>query len=313
MISRLCAMAMRAPRHHTLIFHRVLKAPDPMLPTEPLADWFDTLIEQLSRHYDFIPLGEAARRAADGELSGRTLSITFDDGYADNFEVALPILERHGVPGTFFVASGFLDGGMMWNDQIIEAVRRLDEGPLPVTVDGDQSDPQLGDADSRRNVAEQIIVAWKHLPHDERQQRVDELVSAGPQLPGNLMMTSDQVRAMSASGCAEIGGHTRNHPILTSLSSEQALEEIVSGKRDLEQIVGHPLRWFAYPNGKPGRDYAPEHVDLVRQAGFDGAVSTNWGTLDAKSDTFQVPRFTPWSRNVNRFSLDLARCHYGLM
>jgi peptidoglycan/xylan/chitin deacetylase (PgdA/CDA1 family) len=313
MISRICALAMRAPRHQTLIFHRVLKEADPMLPTEPVADWFETLIRQLSRHFDFIPLGEAVRRTAAGKLSGHTLSITFDDGYADNFEVALPILERYGVPGTFFVASGFLDGGMMWNDQIIETVRRLDDGPLPVTVDGNEPATQLGDEASRREVAERVILAWKHLPHDVRQQKVNELVAAGPQLPGDLMMTSEQLRAMAASSCAEIGGHTRTHPILTSLDSGQALEEIVSGKTDLEQILQQPLRWFAYPNGKPGRDYGPEHVDLVRQAGFEGAVSTHWGSLDAQCDTFQVPRFTPWSRNVDRFSLDLARCHYGLI
>ena len=313
MIGRICALAMRAARHQTLMFHRVLKQHDPMLPTEPVADWFEALIHQLSRHYECISLAEAVRRAAAGELSGRTLSITFDDGYADNFEIALPILERYNVPATFFVASGFLDGGMMWNDQIIESVRRLDDGPLPVAVNDDRPVPKLGDAASRRRVAEQVIVAWKHLPPDQRQQRVDELVAAGPPLPGTLMMTSDQLREMAASTCADIGGHTRTHPILTSLSVERALAEIVDGKQDLEAIIGQPLSWFAYPNGKPGKDYAPEHVDLVREAGFDGAVSTHWGTFDDKSDTFQVPRFTPWSRNLDRFALDLARCHYGLI
>ncbi|MCB1775054.1 MAG: polysaccharide deacetylase family protein [Gammaproteobacteria bacterium] len=313
MIGRLCALTMRAPRHQTLMFHRVLKQADPMLPTEPVAGWFDALIGQLSRHYDCIPLGEAVRRAEAGELSGRTLSITFDDGYADNFHIALPILERHRVPATFFVASGFLDGGMMWNDRIIESVRRLDDGQLPVAVDDDRPVPQLGDAASRRQVAEQVIVAWKHLPPTERQRRVDELVEAGPPLPGTLMMTSDQLREMAASSCAEIGGHTRTHPILTSLDDTRALAEIVDGKRDLEAIIGQQLSWFAYPNGKPGKDYAAQHVELVREAGFDGAVSTEWGTYDSRSDAYQVPRFTPWSRNLDRFSLDLARCHYGLI
>jgi peptidoglycan/xylan/chitin deacetylase (PgdA/CDA1 family) len=49
--------------------------------------------------------------------------ITFDDGYADNVEVALPILLRYEIAADFFVSTGFLDGGRMWNDTVIEAFR----------------------------------------------------------------------------------------------------------------------------------------------------------------------------------------------
>ncbi|MGB5450910.1 MAG: polysaccharide deacetylase family protein, partial [Sedimenticolaceae bacterium] len=120
MIGGLAALTMRRPRHQTLIFHRVAEQPDPMSPGEPTAEWFHRLITMLASNFEIIGLAEALARADAGGLSGRTVSLTFDDGYADNFTVALPILEQFNVPATFFVASGFIDGGRMWNDSIIE-------------------------------------------------------------------------------------------------------------------------------------------------------------------------------------------------
>jgi peptidoglycan/xylan/chitin deacetylase (PgdA/CDA1 family) len=304
---------MRRPRHQTLIFHRVLQRPDPMQPGEPLADWFDRLVARLVRHFEIVTLDEAARRAIAGRLSGRTLSITFDDGYADNAEVALPILERHGAPATFFVASAFIDGGMMWNDRIVEAFRRLPAGHLVLAVGDAEETLVLDDWTSRHQAAQRVITAWKHLPPVERQQRVDALAKMAPQPDVDLMMTRAQLRAMAASDYAQIGGHTRSHPILAALDDDAARDEILRGKQDLEAIIDRPLRWFAYPNGKIGRDYAAHHPELVRQAGFEGAVSTNWGTMDASTDRFQVPRFTPWHKQLDRFAIDLLRCHYGVI
>lgn len=313
MISSLCAQIMRAPRHQTLIFHRVLAAPDPMLPSEPQAKWFDGLIRRLSRGFDVIGLDEAAERASEHRLSGRTLSITFDDGYADNAEVALPILEKYGVPATFFVASGFVGDGIMWNDRIIEAIRGIKPGPL--SLPGGEALPTLDidDWDSRRHAAERIIGAWKHLQPEQRESNVDALAAQAPRPRGNMMMSHRQLRDMSRSPSAMIGGHTRSHPILEAINDGDARNEIAGGKSDLEGIIDREIGWFAYPNGKVDRDYGPVHVQQVREAGFRGAVSTNWGTLDSTSDRFQIPRFTPWQRNFSRFAIDLARSHYGLI
>jgi hypothetical protein len=65
------------------------------------------------------------------------------------------------------------------------------------------------------------------------------------------------------------------------------------------------VRLFAYPNGKPGRDYSREHVDMVRELGFEAAVSTAWGVGHAASDPYQLPRFTPWDKTPGRFALRL--------
>ena len=117
---------------------------------------------------------------------------------------------------------------------------------------------------------------------------------------------AEQVRQLHQAGM-EIGGHTVNHPIIARLPAPAARQEIADGKAALEAMIGAPVRLFAYPNGKPGQDYQAEHVAMVKQLGFDAAVSTSWGAARAGSDLFQLPRFTPWDRDQLRFTLRMMK------
>jgi len=116
-----------------LIYHRVLKQPDPLLPGEVDAASFEWQMQLLAQHFNVLPLSEAVERLKKNSLPNRAVCVTFDDGYADNAEVALPILEKLGVPATFFIATGFLEGGMMWNDQVTEAVRHAQGNVMDLT------------------------------------------------------------------------------------------------------------------------------------------------------------------------------------
>jgi peptidoglycan/xylan/chitin deacetylase (PgdA/CDA1 family) len=105
----------------------------------------------------------------------------------------------------------------------------------------------------------------------------------------------------------QIGAHTVSHPILTRTDRAEARREIAGSKAALENLLEDRINLFAYPNGKPGRDYLPEHAALVRELGFDAAVSTAWGVADNHSDAFQIPRFTPWDKSRTRFALRALR------
>ena len=107
-----------------LIFHRVLPGPDPLQPDVPEAQRFEQILRWVARWFQVLPLDEAVARLAARTLPARAVAITFDDGYADNATVALPVLKRVGFPATFFIATSFLDGGRMWNDTVIESVAR---------------------------------------------------------------------------------------------------------------------------------------------------------------------------------------------
>jgi peptidoglycan/xylan/chitin deacetylase (PgdA/CDA1 family) len=120
-------------------------------------------------------------------------------------------------------------------------------------------------------------------------------------LPVDLMMSRDQVRSLHAAGM-EIGAHTQSHPILARISDDAARSEIFESKRDLEVLTQGEVRYFAYPNGTPCEDYTVRDVKLVAEAGFDAAFSTSWGVVTRDWDQFQIPRFTPWDRNLSKFT-----------
>jgi peptidoglycan/xylan/chitin deacetylase (PgdA/CDA1 family) len=291
-----------------LIFHRVLPEPDPLFPGEITAPGFEQICRWLADWFNVLPLDEAALQLQQRRLPSRALAITFDDGYADNRTVAGPLLKRHGLPCTFFVATGFLDGGRMWNDTLIETVRRA-PGP---TLDLRDLAPDLGelplrDIEARRRAVQRLIMHCKYLPPLQRQALVDDIAGRTcAALPDDLMMTSEQLRELHGMGM-QVGAHTVNHPILARLPREQARAEILQSKQRLESIVGAPVTLFAYPNGKPGEDYSPESVALARECGFAAAVSTSPGVSNRHTDLFQLRRFTPWDRDRLRFGLRMAR------
>ncbi|MEO8132704.1 MAG: polysaccharide deacetylase family protein [Betaproteobacteria bacterium] len=287
-----------------LMFHRVTAAPDPILPDVMDAFTFERHMAFIKREFNVLPLGEACARHAKRSLPARAACITFDDGYADNEQIALPILKRVGVPATFFVATGFLDGSTMFNDGVIEVVRTAPDGVHDLGALGLPA-YALGDTASRLAAIDSLIKLLKYRVADERGMLVARLADAmGGVSPKNLMMHPAQVRRLRDQGM-EIGGHTVNHPILMGLDEQEARTEIVDGKHLLEEITGAQVTLFAYPNGKPGKDYGPQHVRLVREAGFSAAVSTVSSVADRASDVFQLPRLSPWERNPHRLGLRL--------
>jgi len=296
----------RARRLSVLAYHRVLPERDPLLAVEPSAEEFEHRMRWVKANFDALALGEAVRALRENRLPRRALCITFDDGYADNYRIALPILRRLRLPATFFVATGFLDGGCMFNDVVIEAVRHAECAELELTDVGLGRHP-LGTDEERVPAIGRILARLKYFEPERRRRTAFEIAArARSRVPTDLMMTSGQVGALHAAGM-EVGAHTVNHPILAEIPLARARHEMQASRARLEQITGAPVRLFAYPNGSPRRDYHVEHVALARELGFDAAVSAAWGAARAGDDLYQIPRFTPWDRTDWRFGLRMAR------
>lgn len=298
------------------MFHRVLAEPDPLFPGEPCAERFARLMGAVARTFNVLSLGQAHTLWQRQQLPRRALVVTFDDGYADNASVALPILQRHGLVATFFIATGFLDGGRMWNDTVIECIRRSTAEAIDLSSFGLGLGPglghfALGSPAARRQAIDAVLPRIKYLDLAAREQAITRLqaLCGQPQLPDDLMMSSGQVVQLHRAGM-EIGAHTVMHPILTELPDAEAAHEMAAGRARLQQLTGAPVDVFAYPNGKPGRDYAPQHVALARAAGFRCAVSTAAGVVGAHSDPLQWPRFTPWDRSTPAWMARLLLARY---
>ena len=280
-----------------LIYHRVLARPDPLFPGEVDAALFERQLRLIKRFYTPLPLGEAIHRLQDGSLPARAACITFDDGYADNAQVALPLLQRHGLHATFFIATGYLDGGQMWNDTVIDAVRQAPAPVLDLRALGLDCLPVANLAQRQAAIAT-VLGQLKYLPFDRRQQLAMQIRrQAGATAGAPAMLSTAQLRQLQAAGM-ELGAHTLSHPILSTLPDHAARLDIANGKHRLEALIQAPVTVFAYPNGKAGRDYGASHVAMVRSLGFTAAVATDWGVArpGAGLDLLQLPRFTPWDR-----------------
>lgn len=288
-----------------LMYHRVLPKPDPLLADEPDAAAFTAQMDLVSRLLHVVSLPEAVEALARDALPPRAAAITFDDGYANNFEVAAPILVARGLTATFYVTTGFIDGGSMWNDLVIDSLRRAPE-ELDLR-DLDLGHYRLADIGARRRAVDELLAKLKYIDLPDRVRRA-EAIAARAGLTGGrrLMMTEGQLRELASLGM-DIGAHCVSHPILARVRPEIARREIFEGKRRLEAITGKAVRTFAYPNGRPGTDYGAEHVAMVRDAGFAAAVSTAWGAATKSADRLQIPRVAPWDRSALKYGLRLVR------
>jgi len=194
----------------------------------------------------------------------------------------------------------------MWNDSVIESLRMSSREAIDLGAYGLRRLP-LRTIDDRQKCIDALLPRIKYLPLQERAEAVQDIehLCGITNLRDDLMMSTSQVRLMHDAGM-EIGAHTVSHPILKSLSITEAESEISEGRKALQTIIDGPVDVFAYPNGKLGQDYDLDTVDIVMKQGFRGAVSTVPGVGRGGCDLFQLPRFTPYGKDMAVWGMRLA-------
>ena len=283
-------------------YHRVLARPDPLLDSEPCVDTFRWQVALLKQCFNVLPLAEAVQMLSNARMPARAVAITFDDGYRSTHDLALPVLREFGLPATVFVTTRHIeDDSSMWNDMILEAVRRLPDTPIDLGAIGLDVYP-MRTPDDRKATANALIECCKYLPPAARETLTGTLQTlARADLRQNLMLTAEMVRTLS-NNQVDIGGHTVSHPILTRIDDDVARAEIVDNKQHLEAIIGKPVTLFAYPNGTRGTDFDQRHMRMVSDAGYQAAFTTASGAATRADNTFELPRGRPWDRSRLMFA-----------
>lgn len=306
LVNQVLSPAGQQARLSILIFHRVHARPDPLFPAEPDALQFERKMRAVAAGFNVLPLPAAVAQLHASTLPARALAITFDDGYVDNLTVAAPILQRLGLPATFFISTGFWNGDAMWNDRVVEAVRHTTREVIDLRERG-LGRHELMTLVARRAALARLIDEIKYLETPARDRAVRFVEHAAGVAPArDLMLGREGLRALHRAGMT-LGAHTVSHPILAREPWPAARHEIVQSRRDLESLLQTRVGLFAYPNGKCGKDYTPAHARLLAQEGFDAALTTEPGVATRDCDLMQLPRFTPWRPGVGGFMAGLTR------
>jgi peptidoglycan/xylan/chitin deacetylase (PgdA/CDA1 family) len=278
-----------------LAYHRVLpREPEEGFPYDlelvsAWADEFDWQMAYLAKHYQVITCHELAGFMDAGVWPDKPcVMVTFDDGYLDNHDVALPILQRHGLPAVVFVTTGYIGGeGTFWYDQLVHEVLHSQANRLMLTPGGEHVDLGHGEA-ARRVACTRLLRHMKRVSNDERLATLarwhDDLgVNSKPDPASqHRPMNWTHVKALSDAG-VEIGSHTVTHPVLSRIQDVEHLKrEFAASKEAIEAHLGKPVLSVAYPTG--GRTaYTEQVMACAEQCGYRFAFTYEGGVNRAET------------------------------
>lgn len=308
-VAGVTAPALRLGQRLSIVtFHRVLTEPQRRLyPLPGLAvtpDELDDHLRFLTRHFQCLSLDAALRLWEAGQGAGRPLlAITFDDGQLDNYENALPVLEKNGVTASFYVPSQVLeDATPLWHDTMAVSVAWLvthlmGEGIGSGSMDRDAAHAlfaELHPGGELGGVASHLTVesALEHTKRWSPAQREDWMRRASGVLPlakrpaWDGFMSVGQMKDLVARG-HEIGSHSHSHALLPQCTDDELRAEIAGSRQKLEAALGTPVTTFCYPNGS----FDSRCVAQAREAGYRAAVTTRWGSNSRSDDVFRLQRF----------------------
>jgi peptidoglycan/xylan/chitin deacetylase (PgdA/CDA1 family) len=249
----------------------------------------------LRQAYHLVPLDVVVDAVARGAAPPpNSVAVTLDDGYADNYLQAFPVLRALGVPATVYVVTETLDEGpMLWMAELRAAVMTSTKPALRVEIGGGH-EFRLGDVAARQTTIKELTNVLVPVEAALRRRILatirSELGVNGSGALRGIMLTSAQVREMHAGGVA-IGAHTQTHSNMTLMAPEQARAEIAGSRERLQAVLGAPVLDFAYPNTGGRYPHCNEVVArIIRELGFRSAVTSHPGVVAAGTNPYIVPR-----------------------
>jgi peptidoglycan/xylan/chitin deacetylase (PgdA/CDA1 family) len=307
----------RGRRATIVTFHRVADRDpaDPFsLPTLFISpERFERVLAFLRSRYRIVTLDEILSALPGGDpLPPNALAITFDDGYRDVFDHAVPILRRASLPATVFLPTAYIDtpGAVFWWDEawyLLAAARERDGLPATLAAELDGSLPReiLGAVSTAGDRWKTAVLAaidrMQSSPPSEVRSLLDALwertaAERDPFLERNAIATWDEVRRASEDGIA-FGSHTRNHVFLHREPEALVRDELRTSREEIEKRLGVEVRDFAYPGGRITRDVRR----WVREAGYRCGLTTEPGVNGNGDEPFALRRIDMWNGSVTGY------------
>jgi peptidoglycan/xylan/chitin deacetylase (PgdA/CDA1 family) len=300
------------PRAAILLYHRVgSPATDVYGMSIPVRE-FRAGMAHLREHYHPMSLDELASRVASASFPDRTVAVTFDDGYLDNFVDASPILSEFGVPATFFIPTGGVDDDREFWWDTLERVFAAPQSSLPAELRIDLPEGTCsfatGTPAERLSTHAALYPVLVVLPPTERDPIITSLVdwSGLPSPPGRppQRMRPRDILELAARRGHQVGAHTIEHSMLPRQTREVQRLEIDGNRRALEELLARPVGTFAYPFGA----FGDETVELVRESSFRVAVTCESRCVESGADLLRLPRLEVTPGNAANFGTWLDSC-----
>ena len=284
-----------------LMYHRVLPKDSPIRDSEQPGmyvspETLDLHLTELKRHFELVHLDDWLRRAKDGKpLPKLACALTFDDGWRDNYDVALPVLLKHQAPATIFLVSSYIGSAQrFWPNRLMDLVRREFAEPGSVSFPAKLRaliDPVLAKGRHRSGIDSEAIdpIVQQALELGEAEIRGLVAVAEGAdpsRPPDRETVDQREIAAMAATGLVRFGSHSATHFRLDASTPASVLKaEIAQSRRALQEICGQPIDLFCYPNGVT----CAAAVDWTRRE-YLGAVSTARGWYRPRGNPYLIPR-----------------------
>lgn len=247
----------------------------PCFPSLPITI-FERQIRMLKQHYRLVGLSEGIH-GLDSAGEGRPMAtITLDDGFADNYECAYPVLLRNRVPATIFLATDFVNERRApWPTRLWDIVNAI--------AISHSSRSRFDAGALYRSYNEALRV----LPAESRFEELDRLIASRrlTGLPDRQALSWDQIREMNAAGIV-FGSHTAYHGLLPFLDESEVTLELAESKRLIEEKLQAPCDFFAYPNG----DHSPQVSALIKCLGYQAALTQDFGANTNGMDAYCMKR-----------------------
>jgi peptidoglycan/xylan/chitin deacetylase (PgdA/CDA1 family) len=249
----------------------------------------------LHQRFSVIRLETLARRLQSGKNVGGCCAITFDDGWHDNFTNAFPVLQKLGLPATIFLATDYIGSKRLpWPETVSYYLRHPDFNTLAIDHPAlirlfSATAAQKGIRKTNTDAfLDNVITQLKTFAPSTREGIITLLQSQLGPLPvqARLLLKWEHVRKMQSSGIVDFGSHTAGHVILTQVPLAHARDEIRKSRTAIENQIGTPPSFFAYPNG----NYTQALVSELKSQGFFGAVTTRRGWVGAKTPLHEMSR-----------------------
>lgn len=261
---------------------------------------FHDQMTYIRKYYKPLPLDTALDRLEAGDLPERSISITFDDGYAELATGAFPILREIGIPATVFLITGHVDaGGAFWWEEVGSRLNSVDEETVRSIVRACGLEIRV----ERGRLLGHLIDGLKHVPLTVRERFLLTLRQATGRLDGDRMsLTWDEVLE-AKSGGVSFGSHSVSHPNLTMLDQDALERELRGSKEAIEAMTGLECRVLVYPNG----DYDQRVRAAVRKAGYRWALTMERGINGTHGDPFALLRYPVYAHYNGYFFAAMLR------